>query len=102
LRTSLFELSGKDAVAWLQDQPSESVDLVITDIVMARMGGLELARRVAHQRPGMPILLMSGYSTEEMPTADPSIGFLQKPFTPSVLLQAVSALLAHAGRPVRM
>jgi site-specific DNA-methyltransferase (adenine-specific) len=31
LRTSLFELSGKDAVAWLQDQPSESVDLVITD-----------------------------------------------------------------------
>jgi len=31
LRTSLFELSAKDAVAWLQDQPSESVDLVITD-----------------------------------------------------------------------
>ena len=31
MRTSVFELSGKDAVAWLQDQPSESVDLVITD-----------------------------------------------------------------------
>ena len=31
MRTSLFELSGKDAVAWLQDQPSESIDLVITD-----------------------------------------------------------------------
>jgi site-specific DNA-methyltransferase (adenine-specific) len=31
LRTNLFELSAKDAVAWLQEQPPESVDLVITD-----------------------------------------------------------------------
>lgn len=31
MRTSLFELSAKDAVAWLQGQPTESVDLVITD-----------------------------------------------------------------------
>jgi DNA-binding NtrC family response regulator len=78
------------------------VDLVITDVVMARLGGLELARRVADERPGLPILLMSGYNTEEMPTDDPAIGFLQKPFTPSVLLQTVAALLANAGRPVKM
>ena len=38
------------------------IDLVITDVVMARLGGLELARRVAGERPGLPILLMSGYN----------------------------------------
>jgi DNA-binding NtrC family response regulator len=77
------------------------IDLVITDVVMARMGGLELARRIANERPGMPIVLMSGYSAEEMPTDDPTFVFLQKPFTPSVLLQSVSTVLAHAGRPVK-
>ena len=45
---------------------------------------------------------MSGYNTEEMPADDPAIGFLQKPFTPNALLQAVAALLANAGRPVKM
>jgi FixJ family two-component response regulator len=69
---------------------------------MAKLGGLELARRVTDERPGLPILLMSGYNAEEMPADDPAIGFLQKPFTPSALLQAVGALLANAGRPVKM
>ena len=78
------------------------IDLVITDVVMARLGGLELARRVADERPGLPILLMSGYNAEEMPADDPAIGFLQKPFTPNALLQTVAALLANAGRPVKM
>jgi DNA-binding NtrC family response regulator len=69
---------------------------------MARLGGLELARRVAGEQPGLPILLMSGYNSEEIPADDPTISFLQKPFTPNALLQTVSALLANAGRPVKM
>lgn len=72
------------------------IDLVITDVVMARMGGLELARRVAKEQPGLPILLMSGYSAEEMPENDLTIGFLQKPFTPRELLQKVATLLTQA------
>lgn len=72
------------------------LDLVITDVVMARMGGLELARRIADERPGLPILLVSGYNTEEMPADKPTIAFLQKPFTPNELLQKVATLLAQA------
>ena len=72
------------------------IDLVITDVVMARMGGLELARRVAREQPGLPILLMSGYSAEEIPENDLTIGFLQKPFTPRELLQKVATLLTQA------
>ena len=72
------------------------IDLVISDVVMARLGGLELARRLAIERPGIPLLLVSGYNREEMPSPDDSlcrIGFLRKPFTPSELLETVSTLL---------
>jgi signal transduction histidine kinase/CheY-like chemotaxis protein len=78
------------------------IDLVITDVVMARMGGLDLAKQLSVERPGLPVLLISGYNREEM-LDDPAhtIGFLQKPFTPSELLEKVASLLAAAGRPVR-
>ena len=72
------------------------IDLVISDVVMARLGGLELARRLAIERPGIPLLLVSGYNREEMPSPDDPprrIGFLRKPFTPSELLETVSTLL---------
>ena len=99
--TVLEAQDGEEALLMVRRHAGH-IDLVITDVVMARLGGLELARRVAGERPGLPILLMSGYNTEEMPADDPTIGFLQKPFTPNALLQTVSALLANAGRPVKM
>jgi signal transduction histidine kinase/CheY-like chemotaxis protein len=99
--TVLEAAHGEEALQMVRRHDGQ-IDLVITDVVMARMGGLELAQRVAKEHPGLPILLMSGYNTEEMPEDDPTIGFLQKPFTPSALLQAVSVLLTNAGRPVKM
>ena len=99
--TVLEAQDGEEALQMVRRHAGH-IDLVITDVVMARVGGLELARRVAGERPGLPILLMSGYNAEEMPADDPTIGFLQKPFTPNALLQTVSALLANAGRPVKM
>ncbi len=76
-----------------------AIDLLITDVVMAKLGGLELARRVASERPGFPILLMSGYNRDEMPAEDPAIGFLQKPFAPNELLESVSRLLRACTKP---
>ena len=84
--TVLEAQDGEEALQMVRRHAGH-IDLVITDVVMARLGGLELARRVAGERPGLPILLMSGYNTEEMPADDPTIGFLQKPFTPNALLQ---------------
>jgi signal transduction histidine kinase/CheY-like chemotaxis protein len=78
------------------------IDLVISDVVMARMGGLDLAKQLAVERPSIPVLLISGYNREEMLDGPPhTIGFLQKPFTPSELLEKVASLLTVAGRPVR-
>jgi signal transduction histidine kinase/CheY-like chemotaxis protein len=86
---------GEEALELLRRHEAQ-IDLVITDVVMAKMGGLELAGRIGGERSGLPILLMSGYNTEELPEDDPTIGFLQKPFSPSELLQKVSTLLTHA------
>jgi signal transduction histidine kinase/CheY-like chemotaxis protein len=78
------------------------IDLVITDVVMARMGGLDLAKQLSVERPSLPVLLISGYSRKEL-LDDPAhpIGSLRKPFTPSELLERVASLLTVAGRPVR-
>ena len=71
-----------------------AIDLVISDVVMAKLGGLDLAKRLTSERPGLPVLLVSGYNREEM-TDNPSrtISFLRKPFTPGELLEKVSTLL---------
>ncbi len=64
-------------------------DLLLTDIEMPGMTGLELAVRLRHQQPHLPVLLVSGTSN-----ADPRRPFLAKPFTPDALLAAVEAALA--------
>ena len=93
--TVLEAHDGQEALEILRRHETH-IDLVITDVVMAKLGGLELARRLRREQPGLPILLMSGYSTDELPADDPTIGFVQKPFTPGELLLKMSALLTHA------
>jgi len=93
--------NGLDALA-LFEQHAEAIDVVVTDMVMPEMGGLDLARRVREQRPDTPIVYMSGY-TDEAPAvelqADPS-AFLQKPFSAETLASAVRG--ATERRPGRL
>jgi PAS domain S-box-containing protein len=71
------------------------VHLVLTDMVMPRMGGTELVRRVQERWPGTPILLMSGYTGEErMSDTTP---LLNKPFVIGELLSKVRKVLDGAG-----
>jgi len=65
-----------------------TIDLLITDLVMPGMNGIELARRFRDSRPGIPILFMSGYAEDTLAhLGDMSEGqaFLQKPITPTTL-----------------
>ena len=73
----------------------EQIDLMVTDVVMPRMRGVEVARRVARIRPSLRVLFMSGY-TDNSIHADiaGSISFLQKPFTLDELLGAVRTALS--------
>jgi CheY-like chemotaxis protein len=96
-------LSASDGVAALELLAAHEgkIHALVTDVVMPRMGGRQLAERVRALRPGTPILFMSGY------TDDPSLfdgippgesSFLQKPFAPDALGRALRKLLASAER----
>jgi CheY-like chemotaxis protein len=72
------------------------IDLLVTDVVMARVGGAELAKRLAATRPDIRVLFVSGYADREV--LDPaSLGitssFLQKPFSSESLAAKVREVL---------
>ena len=73
-----------------------SIHILITDVVMPRMGGIELAAQITAIRGDMTVLYISGYTDrrEWMGAASQvRCAYLQKPFTPSVLMRKVRELL---------
>jgi DNA-binding response OmpR family regulator len=77
----------------------DDVDLVLTDMVMPRSGGLELARVIRAVRPDVPLIFMSGYPNprEEAGMAMPAgEELIQKPFSPAALRTRVGEVLARA------
>jgi CheY-like chemotaxis protein len=61
---TLVASSGEEALELLDPAASGAIELMLTDVLMPGMTGLELAARVRALRPDLPILLMSGYSEE--------------------------------------
>ena len=91
----LESASGGNALATLAKSP-QSIDLVISDMVMPEMSGLELRHRVKTIRPTLPVLLMSGYSEEAITRLGTQgiIGpMIEKPFTVRGILERVGAVL---------
>lgn len=84
---------GQDALTQYGQQ-LDSIDLVLTDLVMPHMGGIELVRQLRAQRPGIRALFMSGYSEEALGSmSDPIVSLIQKPFTVTDLTLAVRRVL---------
>ena len=76
------------------EQIGASVDLLVTDVVMPKMTGLELARRLAVDHPALKVLCISGYSAEATTAQRPlEWPFLAKPFVPAALLERVREVL---------
>ena len=97
--TVLEAQNGAEALA-ISRRPETQIDLVVSDVVMAKLGGIDSATEMTRERPGTPILLVSGYSREGIPSLDEPrhiIDFLQKPFTASDLLDKVAWLLARSS-----
>ena len=72
-------------------QGEVSFEVVISDIVMPRMNGVELMQKLATSHPELPVILMSGYATtalSELGIAAPC-SILAKPFSPESLLTEV-------------
>jgi len=81
--------TGRDALA-VAGRHTGVIHLLLTDVVMPEMGGLELSERFPEARPGVPVLMMSGYADRPMPDARE---LLAKPFTPGMLLARVRECL---------
>jgi two-component system cell cycle sensor histidine kinase/response regulator CckA len=87
--------SGSDALS-IARKETETIHMLITDVVMPEMSGPELADRIRKLRPGMRVLYMSGYTDDEMlcrKGLPENSAFLQKPFTPHQFLQKARATL---------
>lgn len=85
---------GTEALA-LADQ-HEEIHLLLTDIMMPGMNGVEVAAQVSQRRPGIRVFYMSGYADQDLVRQGlltPGTRFLQKPFTPQELAESVRGIL---------
>ncbi len=73
------------------------VDLVLTDVVLPSMSGIELAERLAEVRPDVAVLFMSGHANQVSQGVEGDRPFLHKPFTPEQLLDSVHKLTRGAA-----
>ncbi len=74
----------------------EEIALVLTDVVMPRMGGRELTEQLRQRRPGIRVLYMSGYAAstiDDQDVIEPGTAFLRKPFTLADMLRKVRDVL---------
>jgi signal transduction histidine kinase/CheY-like chemotaxis protein len=80
----------------LEAECTDGIDVLVTDVVMTRMGGLGLAERLQARRPGLKVLFMSGHSEDAVRSDGalrPGTRFLPKPFTMAGLEEHLRALL---------
>jgi PAS domain S-box-containing protein len=76
------------------------IALLVSDLVLPGVGGMDLARRLRDRRPALNVLLMSGYSDRDVgafQNETDGVAFLQKPFTPDSLVGRVGELLGSGA-----
>ena len=72
------------------------IHLLLTDVVMPRLGGRQVAERLAQTQLGVKVLFLSGYTDDAVVRhgiLEREVAFLQKPFTPRALAQKVRKVL---------
>ena len=72
-----------------------SLLIVVLDLTMPGLGGMEVLSRLRERRPDLPVIIASGYAESSAPgiASDPRVRYLQKPFGIKMLLRAVDELL---------
>jgi two-component system cell cycle sensor histidine kinase/response regulator CckA len=93
--TVLLASHGEEALL-LAHERQETIDLLLTDVVMPKLGGGELAKRLKALRPGIRVLYISGYTQgaiSQQGVLEEEAALLEKPFTADQLARAVREAL---------
>jgi len=97
-------VSAPDGVAGLERALSESPDLVILDVMMPRMSGLDVCKQLKIKKPGIPIIMLTARGQEVDKVVGLELGaddYVTKPFSIRELLARVKAVLRRAGTVVK-
>ena len=92
-------ITAPDGVAGLERALSESADLVILDVMMPRMSGLDVCKQLKAKRPGLPIIMLTARGQEVDKVVGLELGaddYVTKPFSIRELLARVKAVLRRA------
>jgi nitrogen-specific signal transduction histidine kinase len=100
---TVLEVTDGQAALELTSRHASPIHLLLTDVVMPRVNGWELAQRLRDQNPAMRVLYMTGYS--EMSATHATISstaaaWLMKPFTPLALARGVREILDNPAQTV--
>ena len=95
----VLEAGDGDEAIRLAERHGPDIGLVVTDIVMPRLNGIELLERLSRIQPALPVVLMSGYTSHELMSRAlvAPCGVLRKPFAPEALVDEVRRCLATAA-----
>jgi CheY-like chemotaxis protein len=81
----------------LEEFQRRSFDVVITDVSLPVMSGIDLARNILSRKPDTPIIIASGYSLGSVPGLGPNVRAILKPFEASEI-DSLIKLLSPAAR----
>jgi len=98
----VLEAAHGDDALLLAEKFAEPIHLMVTDVVMPRMTGRELAERLTPLRPEMKVLYMSGYAQDIIASRGqlaPGLFYIAKPFAPDSLAARVREALGPARPP---
>jgi YesN/AraC family two-component response regulator len=94
----VLEASGADEALALVEHHPEEIHLLLTDVVLPGMNGMDLSKRLRTLRPKLKVLFTSGYPLEVIArrgVLEPEVAYLPKPLSPETLVAKVRAVLGE-------
>jgi two-component system, cell cycle sensor histidine kinase and response regulator CckA len=91
--------------ALLVAEQHRAIHLLLTDVIMPRMSGTDLAERLRKLRPGLPVVFMSGYAGDALTSRgvnEEKVDLLHKPFTEAELLERIRKVLSRLRSSARV
>lgn len=94
------EISGS-AAEGLGILAEEPVDVILTDLKMPNVDGIEVLRKIKQEWPDIEVIMITGYQTIETAVEAIKMGafdYIEKPFIPSAIVESIEKAMAHKRR----